>query len=386
MAGLVNELKRIAKDLLFLPGILKETRRLARAPVSLDALLDRCTRFVLACRLSDSPGFGFTPAHRSADLYSTAYAVSYLGLTGRLNELSAAQRSAIGDYLRAHQSEDGLFRDPGLISSRTETGQGWGWMHLLPHIIIALDYLDQVPDRPFRFATDFVRGRDVADWYLGLSGLDPLSASNHFMNLVVALQYARDMMAAPEGAEAVEALLDLAQNRLIPEYLCAGAQGGVLNRSKMVKTIYHLLPSLVYQRTVTRELEQKVLRLTLATQRWHGGFGASILCDACEDIDSIYHLSVLPSAELSGRVEQSLSRALAYLPMNSVKDGGMVFRRFKPFCYGECLQLASAADCGNLFATWFRVLSYAFADTALHGDRNVWSFSRVPGYQYLPPR
>ena len=376
---ITQEIKRVAKDVLYGPRIYAIRMRQQLSARSAFEIVDGACRYAMERYLG--PGFCFTACSKIPDLYSTAYAISLLGLCRRLDWLDARQRRNLVEYFAAHQAADGLYRAENLNTPQAEVGQGWGYMHLLPHILIALDYLNATPTMPFGYVNRIFQSTDPEDWLDAIFSEDYLEASNFFMNIQVALQYERDTEKDDKMAALSGRLNQHVLKEILPRYIGNPDQMGVFERSKKAKTIYHLLPSLCYDDLLPQKLAEGVTRLTLATQNRVGSYGVCTMSDACEDIDSVYNLAVLLQQAPSPGIERSLEKARLYMPVNQNSDGGFVFRRFTSFCYGGAQVLSSARNQSNMFATWFRVLAYAFADRATKHQIN-WNFSRVPGYQW----
>jgi prenyltransferase beta subunit len=378
---ITQEIKRLAKDILYAPSIYALRLRQQLSSVSAFELIDSACRYAMERYIGN--GFCFISGGKVPDLYSTAYAISLLGLCRRLDWLDALQRRDLVEYFAAHQAADGLYRAENLNTPQAEAGQGWGYMHLLPHILIALDYLDAKPEIPFGFVNQIFQSVSPEDWLEAIFLEDYLEASNFFMNIQVALQYQRDIKKDDRMAVLSGRLNQHVLKEILPRYIGNPDQMSVFERSKKAKTIYHLLPSLCYDELLPQKLAKGVARLTLATQNRVGSYGVCIMSDACEDIDSVYNLAVLLQQATSPGVKRSLEKARLYMPVNQNSDGGFVFRRYTSFCYGGAQVLSSARNQSNMFATWFRVLAYAFADRATEHQIN-WNFSRVPGYQWHP--
>jgi len=113
------------------------------------------------------------------------------------------------------------------------------------------------------------------------------------------------------------------------------------------------------------------------------GFGPGIVTNACEDIDSIYLLAILDTQDktLSYAIHLAVRNYLNWVFVNMNQDGGFVFQRIRPFQYADQPRLSSAANQSNMFGTWFRALSIAFACACL-GLPNSFQFSTIPGYQF----
>ena len=100
---------------------------------------------------------------------------------------------------------------------------------------------------------------------------DFLTASNHFMNVVVALQYSRDVLNNDEAGNLVRQLNTYAVEVLLPRFLDPLSVDGIIDRSTRVKTIYHLLPSIIFDGELEQNLKDSIVALTLETQNDIGG-------------------------------------------------------------------------------------------------------------------
>ena len=327
-------------------------------------------------------GFHFAKGCQAPDLYSTAYGVSLLGLCGRLSWLDEQQKDAIIAYFAAHQSVDGLYRAINLTAPTVEFGQGWGYLHLLPHILIALDYLGVKPTFEFSYLDKIFETKDPETWLEEIFSYDHLSASNSFMNIQTALQYERDVLGSRKAAKLSSRLNTYVIKKILPGLLFKYQELNIFERSKRAKTIYHLLPNILYD-SPPDFISNEIVDLNLSIQNNIGSFGVCTLSDACEDIDSIYNLAVLKQEKNSKDIERSLRAARNYIPLNQNRDGGFAFRRFTKFRYGGLDILSSGRNQSNMFSTWFRLLAYAFADEATD-QKFDWKFSRVAGYQWHP--
>lgn len=376
-----KQIKRFAKNVLYGPRMHLLYQQQRQERLSTLEIIDKACGFTLARQCKD--GFCFTDGHTDPDLYSTAYAISLLGLCKRLDMLNEQQKRAVVNYFAAHQNSDGLYRARNLDTPQAETGQSWGYMHLLPHILIALDYLEAKPQRDFNYINRVFKDIREEDWLESIFAKDYLGASNFFMNILVVLLYARDVLADEKAGALAKRLNYYVLHNILPRYIRDPRTVDAFDRSKSVKTIYHLLPSLCYDNELPNSISQGVADLTLATQNSLGSYGVCILSDACEDIDSIYNLIILRHKIQLPAVDNSLRHALRYMPINQNPDGGFVFRRYTTFCYGGARALSSAKDQSNMFGTWFRMLAYAFAEHAI-SKQAEWSFSCVPGYQWHP--
>ncbi len=335
-------------------------------------------------RIQDSIMFKFSPNSTVGDLYSTTYALLLYSL---LNvKLEDSMVSSYIDYYDSHQSSDGLYRDIVLQTNTSEFSDHWGWRHLLPHILIALEYLGVKPRHNFFFIKGQLDSGNVIDWLENLDwSQNYLSTSNLIFNIAISLQYGRDNM---NDSMAESILVDLkcwlvknilSTDNIMKWYNSPGSKK--MNIYKIVKTVYHILPILVYDKEMNKYNIEKVLDYALMTQNSIGGYGPLLFSDSCEDIDSAYIISILSKANSFQSVD-SLKKHIHYIGINwDTINGGFMFRRGSRFQYGDSEILVTPPNQSNMFATWFRTLSIAFTCEYLE-ITNKFVFSKCPGYQF----
>jgi len=331
--------------------------------------------------------YKFSGLQEQADLYSSVYAAMIFGLFGEIKKMSVNEKKQWADYLLSHQREDGLFRDDKLNSPKSETYHYWGWHHLAPHMLIALDYLDSKPYYDFQIILNLFKKQSMDYW---LENRDwkgnYLAVSNEIMNVGLLLQCSRELFSNELSGQLVQEMkLWLITNQRDPKTTLWGhdTRTSIFNISKAIKTAYHIIPIFYFDKEENLLEVDRILRYTLQTQNPIFGFSPFIISDACEDVDSTYLLSIFYSNNeiLDKNVVQALRKYFDWVFMNMNNDCGFVFRRFQPFQYADQPLLSSKKNQSNMFGTWFRTLSIAFACTRLN-IKHQFQFSKVPGYQF----
>lgn len=326
--------------------------------------------------------FSFSENNNETDIYSNTYALMTYGLLGAIDSLNVDHAL---EYIYNHQSEDGLFRDEKLQCELAETGQGWGWHHLAPHIIIAFGYFKEKPKYDFNKVIDQFSKNTMSEWLSTLDWEDNyLMTSNQIMNVGVMLQYSRDYFIN----DVSKRLIDEMKAWLINEKFDKKTiiKNVIINRSKYeiskaVKAIYHIAPLFIYDGDSQNLPIESILKYALLTQNKIGGYGSNIITDACEDIDSLYLLTQLDNN--TETIQNSVNRFFDYVFINQNQDDyGFLFKKYKSFSYGRQRLLSSNYGTSNMFATWFRSLSIAYACEFLNIPENF-HFSDMPGYHYL---
>jgi hypothetical protein len=309
-----------------------------------------------------------------------------LGLFDEIKNLNIKDKDSWTNYILSFQKENGLFVDDYLESPLSNKIHYWGWFHLLPHLIIALDYLEAKPKYDFKFIYEMFENKTVEEWLDSRDWKENyLAVSNEIMNITVLLQYSRDTFNNELGKDYVDRILLWLKTNQIDKK--TGLWGNKTSRSnldisKAVKTAYHYIPMFVYDNDLEGLNIENIIKYTLQTQNQFGTYGPCCLTDGCEDIDSLYLLIQLPiSKKYSNQVDDSVKIFFDKVFTNMNDDGGFVFRRMTPFQYADS-KLKSNKDESNMFGTWFRTLSVAYACEYLDIE-NGFKFSNVSGYQFF---
>ena len=348
---------------------------------------DKVIKYIDSNRGERAHLYRFSGSTQICDLYSSVYALITFALLGKLDIFSDSEIEDWRQYILSFQRPDGKFIDNSLDSYLSDKAHHWGWYHLLPHVIIALDYLQIKPKHSFSFINnEILFNNDVDTWLSSRRWKDDyLGVSNEIMNVTVALQYSRDVFNCVRSANLVTQILQWLKINQIDSV--TGLWGTHTSRSRLdicrsVKTAYHIVPMYIYDDEFEDLNIDQILKYSLLTQNKIGTYSLSYLADACEDMDSLYLLSQLPVPEhYQPTVNKSINTFLRQVFMNMNADGGFVFKRNRKFQYADS-KLVSARNESNMFATWFRTLSIAYACESLKITNKHFRFSNVPGYQY----
>ena len=195
--------------------------------------------------------FKFANSRDENDLYSSVYAVMTLGLLDEIKNLSKENNLDWANYILSFQKENGLFIDEYLDSPLSSKIHYWGWFHLLPHLIIALDYLKVKPKYDFKFLYDVFENQTVEEWLASRDWDENyLAVSNEIMNITVLLQYSRDTFSNDLGREYTKRIIAWLKINQIDKK--TGLWGSRTSRSKLdiskaIKTAYHFIPLFIYE-------------------------------------------------------------------------------------------------------------------------------------------
>jgi len=341
---------------------------------------DRIENYTFKLHDNNDVRFKFTSNSIIPDLYSTTYAIMLLGLVDKIDNLD---KNNIIEHINQFQSEDGFFRESILQSELSEIAHHWGWHHLIPHIIIAYDYLNATPKYDFIDVIETFNNQSISSWLSKLDWTEKyLYTSNIIMNIGVALQYSRDYFQNKKSASLIKEMKKwLIENIFENDYFFKKIKNNdsKLVRSTVIKALYHIVPIFYFDNEIDLLPTNRILINTIRTQNNSGSFGLSKYGDACEDIDSIYLITLLDKEK---KYKDIVINFFNYVFLNQNIDNGFVFKRNLDFQYADQKILSSGVNESNLFATWFRTLSVAFACEYLEVP-HFFKFTRVPGYQYF---
>lgn len=356
----------------------------------LSNMQDAAFRFVEHLQVRGQPAgrYYYSTQGTTAIIYASVYSALLFDLLNRIDDLDVNDRHEWIDYLNSFQCEDGLYRDPVLENDIAESIDWWGWRHLSAHLVSAVTALGGKTRYPFHFLRFLYGPGNAYRWINGLPWReDCANVSNSVMNYGVLLQYERDYWHNEQAGAALIEFFDFLEENI-------NAETGLWYWSRLtnpqelsdaVQTSYHLWNLYFYEQRKIPYIERSI-DSCLATQNTLGGFGATYNSSACEDIDSIdplcrfYFLTDYRHAD----IERCLKKALPWVAVNQMSDGGFVFRRFASFKYGHEL-METGPEQSHLFATWFRMLSIAYMAQVLDipvSPALLKSKVYCPGYQF----
>ena len=322
-------------------------------------------------------------------LYASACAVLLRHLLGDLGELGEAERDDWAAYLNGFQCEDGLYRDPGLPSAKAERPYGQGWCQLTVLVTAALACLASRPGLPFAFLRELHEQGAASAW---VSSLDwrrrPAQESSAVMHYVALLQYQRDADASNAVDRSLNEIFDFLEESQDPshglwafrpirsteELALAGRVSGNVSNGFFYDGRYIRRP-------------ERMVKGYLNVQ---DGPGASPGRDAgvSEDFSAL-----MPLARLAGMgirrdlTAASLRTAIHWSHVHRMPSGGVRSRLYENDSSWPILM--DAANEPDMFSTWLRSLSVAYAVAALGDMPTVASRLRwvaCPGYQYWSPK
>ncbi len=350
------------------------------------AFADRC--------MIDRDSVAYRPGRKTSLTYCAVYRLLLAALIEGSGDASKRKcRGLLDTVLDAQDPEDGLFKDPAVVSYNDDSVDWWGWRHLTAHALNALVLFGERPIHQLHFSRALWPAGAVTTWLDSLDWvLDSASSSNAVMNYGVALQYERDLTDCSGAACAVEEMFQWLDSHHDPDTGTWGAHARTPEgRSLAVQTAYHMWVMYFYDKRPVPSLSAAI-DTCLATRTRLGGFGCLPNTSACEDIDSIQPLAWFSRLTEYRHAEiiETLRAAWTWSMANQMRDGGFVFRIGEAFGYGAAPEFRSGRDKSALFPTWFRALALAYIWQAVGLEmslpRPAAHFVRSPGYQsWLDP-
>lgn len=340
-------------------------------------------------------GFAYKfAAHQTTPvLYASVYAVMIKGLLGELDKLTREEKQAWGDYINSFQREaDGLYYDPNLAGDAFEHigtwGEGWGKHHLIAHVIIALKRLGVKPKFELKYLAPFYDEEYLVKWMEGFEfGEKVWTESNYFMNLYSVLEYARDELDDAKAGKSVEVMKAWLLKKQRPETGMWHARDYAtltpLMKLFVVRSAYHFYPLFEYEGDKITHAE-KIVDAILPLQNSLGGWTVEGWnSGACEDIDAMEPLMRLykeVDSERQKKIAAALRRTMPWIFAARCNDGGFSFYVRSAQEYGGHQLTSSKRDESSMFATWFRLLTIAYATKVL-GVETGFDIGRFPGYE-----
>ena len=296
---------------------------------------DNVFRYIEKLRAKETPaGRYYYSAHGTTPiLYASVYGALLFDLLNKVDDLNINDRHEWVDYINSFQCEDGLYRDPKVDNDIAESADWWGWRHLSAHVVSAVTALGGKTRYPFHFLKFLYGPGHAYHWINELPWRESCTnVSNTAMNYGVLLQYERDFSHNEEAAAALAEIFAFLEENINAETgLWYWAQpGNPQGLSEAVQTSYHLWNLYFYDRRTIPYIV-KGIDSCLETQNRFGGFGANYNSSACEDIDLIYPLCrfYVRTDYRHADIELCLKRALRWVAVNQMGDGGFVFSRFR---------------------------------------------------------
>ena len=313
--------------------------------------------------------FRFSDSVNIENLYSSSYACMAISILNSDDNLLISADDWKYYFDNFQNEDDGLFYDKNIINDSFHDSDMWGARHLALHMCGAYNSINLKPKHEFLFIKKYYSRQEIVnliesqnwesyDLYEG-------DFDNKIMNIGTILQYQRDFFCDQNAEKAIQTLKKELKNKINPK---TGIWGPYISgdtpriRSRAIQFAYHLMPIFFYDSDLDEFDFNRIIKICLKTQNILGGYGVKLNSSACEDIDSIDIL--IRSYEhvhddLKFKISESIDKALKWILFNQSKDGGFFFRFNEEMQHGH-ENLTSKKNRGEMFSSWFRLLSIAY--------------------------
>ena len=305
-------------------------------------------------------------------LYASCFAAMLLHFIGKLGDVSPSAKLEWVDHINSWQNpESGRFVGPELREPESLTSPDHDWehvtTHLTVHVLPALHLLGGTPTYPLKFAKDFLSSEYLTRWLAARNWENAWLEGNNLLFVGQLLIFLRDVEGRSEAAEALDCFFSWLDEEVDPSTGLWGTNGYCSEFIAMCGA-YHQLIVYNHERRPVRFRDRIVD--TVLNLQWPGG-GFSPEGGACEDADAIdilvnmYKISDYKRPEIRRALRMTLSDILS----KQADDGGFVYRWNQPFIHMGISATASPAGVSNMFATWFRVHTFALIAEVLTDDQ-----------------
>ena len=343
-------------------------------------VLKEASGFVLANRVGDSFQFRMSKDGQ-VTLYSSVFAVMTLHYTGTLRQFTDREKREWAEYINSFQDPDtGIYRAPEIFEGQIEGGghnEEHLALHLVAHILPALDLLDSRPKYKLDFTRKFLNVETLRSW---LSDRDWSKAWLEGNNLLFVGQLLVHMHeTGVEGAaQALEVFMQWLDDQVDRQTGLWGTNG-FCDRYTAIYGGYHQL-LLYYYLGRPLVAPDKLIDTTLSIQHLDGGYSRWNGGGTCQDVDAVDILVNLYKLTDYRRrdIRRSLRRSYASVMRRKTIEGGFCDRIGHEFNHMGMEMTRTPPDRANMFSTWFGVHTMALmAELFKHEWRDCNTFDDV---------
>ena len=367
-----NNIKRIFKGLQLLKRIILFILRIQRTS-SDDVFIDVKRTLQFNCPKKETIT-QFSASSRECQIYPLVYWLLALKL---FENKKSSGRNDVQEFLRtikkSQDSKTGLFFEPVIDYHEQLSNDYWGARHLTVH---CLESLSGCGTQSLYVVTEaYEQGESLLNELKGLTEFTKEHMDGDFdnkiMNVCCCLHYNKDTFVDLKSA----VLLEQIQGQLMNLYAKTGfwtlEKHATYSRSRCFQFYYHLLTCFKTSSFID-ELNSRgfmieshtryICKYILQTQKIFGGYGRLPLTSACEDQDAVYILAMFykyVDADFQIKIIRSLQRHYKWQIKNLAKDNYFYFFYGQEFTLGHQKMRSSKTE-GNIFCTWFRLLTIAY--------------------------
>lgn len=347
-------------------------------------VVDQISQFVSSLQ-TDRVGEFRTYREGQVTLYASCFAAMTLHYLGELPRLSQEIREQWANYILQWQDPaDGYFLGPELVKENiTSPEHNWEVvrMHLIAHVLPALDLLGVQPSYSLSFAHRFLDIEYLQEWLEARDWRKAWLEGNNLLFVGQLLVHLRDIEHQPNAQQCIDLYFKWLDEQIDPLTGLWGTHKHLSSRAEAMYGTYHQL--LVYfHENHPIPFPEQLMDSTLSVQELGGGFSPSGGGGACEDVDAIDILVNLYQRYDHERpkTRRALRRARVSVLKRLAPEGGFVYRWRAPFIHMSIPRTRVPANTAHLFATWFGVHTLALLAEVLTDEAALvhdWQFNRV---------
>jgi hypothetical protein len=344
-------------------------------------MVARALGFIRA-RATGLPGEYTFCSGGQVSLYASCYAAMALHYIGGLGGANSQERTAWCEYINGWQDpETGYFLGPELAPgqfARADMDATYARLHLIVHVVPALELLGGAPAHPLAFARAFADPDYLMAWLHQRDWRKAWLEGNKLLFAGQLLVYLRDKEGYLPATEALNLFFDWLDEQQDPATGLWGTNGFCGPYDALYGAYHQLLVYYACGRTVRHA--ERIINTVLALQQPDGSFSQTPGGGACEDADAVDVLVNLAkrTGYRTAEVRQALARTIPHILRQQAPDGGFVYRWGRSYMQSGVLRTFVPADQPDLFSSWFRLHTLALIneivkDPVLEGA--TWDFN-----------
>lgn len=325
--------------------------------------IGQTARIFIESQATGLPGeYAFYPGGQ-VSLYASCYAAMALHYIGHLKTLDAAVRQTWREYINSWQdAATGYYLGPELAPgqfTRPDMDATYARLHLIVHVLPAIEVLGGEPVHPLTFAHAFADADYLRDWLSQRNWHQAWLEGNNLLFVGQLLVHLRDREGYAPAVNALTLYFDWLDQQQDPATGLWGTNGYCDAYAALYGGYHQLLVYYACARPV--RYAERIIDTVLALQQPDGSFTRTPGGGACEDVDAVDILVnlVKRTGYRLDDVRQALSNTIPHLLRQQAPDGGFVYRWGRSYMQSGVLRTFVPRDQPDVFSTWFRLHTLA---------------------------
>lgn len=318
--------------------------------------------FISACATDLAGQYRFYPGGQ-VSLYASCYAAMGLHYISALEGLSKTEVAAWVDYINSWQDEvTGYFIGPEIVTQeliRPDLNAEYVKLHLLIHVLPALDALGGKPVFSMNFMQPFLKPGYLLDWLEKRDLSNPWYEGNLLLAIGQLLVYLLERENKPEAEPALAIYFDWLDQHQDPR-TGLWVAGEEIDPYLGLYGSAHQLLAYHYCGRKVRHAE-RIIDTVLGLQQDDGSFSQTPGGGACEDVDAVNTLVdlVKRTGYRTSDIQEALNRCLAHIFQQQADEMGFVYRWGQSYLQSGVLRTYTPANRAEIFSTWYRLNTLA---------------------------